>query len=100
MKKRAEVATFEPIPGQPFRALDAAKAWCKERGFVTGSQQRGAPIGIHRESQALGISKWRGMTAAEHDGLDGIMETATGSFRDETVYIKMYPGVLEEVSGE
>ena len=83
-------STVEEFPaGEDFQAYSAAEKWLKTRGFVTGSMQRGAPTGVHRASEALDISKWRGRTDLEKRGLDGTIESVNGSFRDGPVYIRM-----------
>jgi len=67
-----------------FAALNAAQDWCKENGISYGSNQRGAPVGLMRGDFL--ISKWRNLSKAEIDQLDGTM---IGNMRNGPVVITM-----------
>ena len=58
-------------PGR-FEAMLAAERWLASHGFSYGPCQCGGdPRGIKRG--AIRIAKWRGLTEAHREGLDGIM---------------------------
>ncbi|MCW0447230.1 hypothetical protein [Xanthomonas sacchari] len=67
-----------------FAALDAARAWCCERGVSYGSLQQGAPIGLLVGDYA--ISKWRNMSATERAAQHG---TITGDGRNGPLELRI-----------
>ena len=60
----------------PWHAYDAAVRWCADNGYATGSMQRGAPTGVHREP--ADIAKWRNLTRREKAQLDGTLKSIWG----------------------
>ncbi len=80
-KGEVQVERF-PHTGGTWSGLHAAQAWCREHGYAYGEMQRDSPIGVHRESECSGISKWRNLSQAERAALDGRIEPESGSFRD------------------
>ena len=55
-----------------FVAFGTACDWLKRLGYSIGSMQRGDPIGVMRGDYS--ISKWRNLSAAEREDLDGTIE--------------------------
>lgn len=73
-------------PADPFAAVHAAEAWCREHGFSVGRMQAGAPRGlIHGECV---ISKWRNLTSGDRRALHGIMLGGRGG----PVQVVLYEG--------
>ena len=65
-----------------FEAINEAQTWLEANGYSYGSMQRDEPIGIMKGD--YDISKWRNMTATEHEALDGKL---TGDKRNGPVTI-------------
>lgn len=82
MSTLTKVAEFTGT--RDFEAAALADAWCRERNISVGPPQRGAARGLVR-GDAM-ISKWRNMTNAEHNSLDGRM---TGDMRTGPVEVWM-----------
>lgn len=82
MSTLTKVAEFTGT--RAFEAAALADAWCREQKISVGPLQRGAARGLMR-GDAM-ISKWRNMTNAEHNQLDGRM---TGDMRTGPVEIWM-----------
>lgn len=57
--------------GAEFAALDAARRWCRENDVAMGGMQGPSPIGLCWGADKHVISKWRNMTRAEQNALDG-----------------------------
>lgn len=70
--------------GGDFQGFYAAEKWCRENGYSVGSMQRDDPIGILRGDVC--IAKWRHLTKAERDALDGTIE---GDKRNGPVYVHL-----------
>ncbi len=88
-KEVDEIKTFPA--GEDFQAVRGAEKYLKDRGYITGSMQRNAPIGIMDKSVCCGISKWFNMTDDEHKTLDGVM--LSDSFRHDDVFVVIFATV-------
>ena len=89
MSTLTKVAEFTGT--RDFEAAALAEAWCMNRGVSIGPLQRGAARGLMRGDVV--ISKWRNMTDAERNQLDGRM---TGDMRTGPVEIWMRDDVTPE----
>lgn len=78
-----------------FAALDAAFAWCRERGFSVGPGQTGEPSGILHGRYM--IAKWRNLDAADRAALDGEL---TGDRRDGPVVVVIFADARPEARDE
>ncbi len=67
----ATVLTF-PADVVPFASRLAAERYLKDRGFSVGHWQEGAPAGV-LHGAGLDIRKWRDLSSADQDALDGRM---------------------------
>lgn len=74
-----------------FAALDAARAWLRERGFSVGPGQTGAPSGILHGRYM--IAKWRDLDAADRANLDGEL---TGDRRAGPVVVVIFADARPE----
>lgn len=91
----AETHTFEN-DGNDFSGLYAAKDWCRRHGYEVGSTQRDAPIGVHRSTEASGISKWRNMSRKEIATLDGRLESRGPDYGSGAVVLTLIRPIAEE----
>lgn len=64
-----------------FVAIDNARAYLDDEGFVLGSMQRGEPIGFAPRATTDYISKWRNMDREDKRTLAGII-VPIGDFRE------------------
>lgn len=67
-----------------FAAVNAAEAWCRERGISVGAMERGQPRGLFYGDFA--IAKWHNLNRADRAALDGRM---TGDMRHGPVVIEI-----------
>lgn len=70
-----------------FCALEAARKWCRDHGYSYGSLQADAPTGLLKGLYE--ISKWRNMTPAEREALDGTMDAPGRTYRTGPVTIRV-----------
>ncbi|MDE8343242.1 MAG: hypothetical protein POG24_05420 [Acidocella sp.] len=61
-----------------FGALDAVEAWCRARNISIGRHQAGAPRGLLFGAD-YDIAKWRNLSQAERDQLEGIVTGGRGT---------------------
>jgi hypothetical protein len=71
-----------------FEALHRATEWLFANGYSYGMLQADAPTGILRGE--FFISKWRNMSAAEREALDGIMDAPGRSYRTGPVTVRLF----------
>ena len=77
---------FKPT-GQDFGGLSDAEAWLRQNGYSYGALERVAPIAI-----VLGdceVSKWSGLSKAERESVDGVIE-CEGDFRHGAAVVTFY----------
>ena len=67
-----------------WRAIEAARAWLKERGYSIGEMQGSAPMGVMLGD--FDIAKWRNLTPTEIGALDGKIE---GDKRNGPVTVRL-----------
>ncbi len=67
-----------------FRALEAARQWCRDNGISYGSSCAMSPTGLLRGDYC--IAKWRNLTLKERKELDGTM---SGDMREGPVTIRL-----------
>lgn len=70
-----------------FTALHMATNWCVDSGYSVGSLQADAPTGILRGDVV--IPKWRHMTHAERNDLDGTMNAPGRTYRTGPVFVRI-----------
>lgn len=75
-----------------FEAFNKACEWCRQNGYSYGTMQADAPTGLLRGN--FEISKWRNMTKAERDALDGVMDAPGRTYRTGPVTIRLKRGEL------
>lgn len=68
-----------------FHAVRSAEHWCADHGYSVGEMQRGSPRGLLAGDYA--VAKWRNLTIAEREQLDGVME---GDMRHGPVTVKIF----------
>src|SRR3546814_9995593 len=67
-----------------FKALEAARQWCRDNGVSYGSSCAMSPTGLLRGDYC--IAKWRNLTPKERKQLDGTM---SGDMRERPVTIRL-----------
>ncbi len=80
-RRVVDVRVFE---GDEFDPVHEAEAWCAERGISVGTMQRGSPRGLYIGDAV--ISKWRNLSKAERNAMDGVMTGGRGG----PVVVKLY----------
>jgi hypothetical protein len=73
------VKTF--IKGGDFDAINAARDYLREKGYVIGSMQSDSPIGFAKAETTQYIAKWRNIDDEDKTMLDGII-VPDDDFRD------------------
>ena len=76
-----------------FKALSAARAWCTKNGFGYGSLAHDMPVGLLRGDWC--IAKWRNLTQAEINGLDGCMQSLDFRNGPVRIFIKTQDGEVQ-----
>ena len=77
-----------------FKAFHEAEQAVSEMGFVSGSMQRNAPIGLMDSETCCSVSKWRNMSDTEHTELDGLI--LSDDFREGDVVVVMFMAMLPQ----
>jgi hypothetical protein len=77
-----------------FGALLRATKWLEANGYSVGVLQADAPTGILRGPFA--ISKWRNMSEAEREALDGIMDAPRRTYRTGPVRIRLFAREVQQ----
>lgn len=86
--------------GSDFSGYRAATAWLERLGFVIGSMQREAPIGILRAEIACAIAKWPNLSEAERGALDGAITWQGRSPRHDGALVTLVtPEAIELAAG-
>lgn len=75
-----------PNSGPAWSGLRAATTWLDAKGYSSGRMQRDSPIGIL--DGEYDIQKWRNMSDAERELLDGTI-TFEGGARDGTAIVNL-----------
>jgi len=104
-KKVLYVHTFEPKKGhdlggpmlQDFSAYYAADKWLKDLGYITGSMERGYPIGFGPITYWDYISKWNNMNSVERRQLHGVMLCGEKGFREDKVFVVFCESPLQSL---
>lgn len=78
-----------------FEAMRAAKKWCAENNISCGRLQGDDPIGLKRGDWT--IEKWRNLSDADKDFLDGTMQ---GDMRYGPVTVELKMILLKEIYRE
>ncbi len=89
--RQAETHVFENTGGD-FSALRAAKAWARKHGYVYGSMQRDAPIGLMPAETCYAVAKWRNLSLADRAQLAGVIKAGAFGFRGGPATVEIYTG--------
>lgn len=76
--------------GTSFSATTEAEKWLRERGFSIGSMCMGEPRGLLRE-QGVWIHKWRNLSSADKELLDGVITSDNHRDGEVTVNLNKNP---------
>jgi len=67
---------------EDFEPMWTAEAFANDAGLTSGSSERGSPTALFRNAEY--VSKWRGLSAAERNAVDGVI---VGDHRHGPVFV-------------